>query len=451
MGIRSEQIQGLQAAVNTAFSQSIAFNSSIPFNKPMTIMAYTITTDTALSPKTTGYTTQEGGLLPGSGVILRVSGSNGAITFSSPFKKDNGSLAFDISTGADNLIYMWYDGTDYWYKISRIWVESSLVSAPVLQSIASATDGTYIDLKFNKPMNSPVGKHSQFSYTIDGTSATFSAAALKGGDDTSIRLTCNTVITNGVVVLASYTPGSVGSLDGGLLIAFSATLVTNNVAAPVADIPFLSSWTFIINPADSSKITRNGSNVVTRIDSSATTAHFLTGGTIDYDPTAKVLNHATGVEMTLDTAVIAPVSGNFTLAMKVRFPNSATVTTYNPLARNSLASQYPIRFTWNASGYWNMRFGTFLDVAVVGGPTGITNDLAFYYVVGTWNGTTYKFWINGVLKTINQPGTPPILANINKVFQNAAPASPLGLKWLSMGEYIADTDIATVNTFLAGL
>lgn len=112
MGIRAEQISDFNSFVQSCYYQTVSFSTSIPFTKATTSISYTITGNVTITPDTSNA-------VPGAMTILRVTGSTGVLTPGGAFKKDDSSLDFNISLG-QNTIYMWYDGANYWYKVSRI-------------------------------------------------------------------------------------------------------------------------------------------------------------------------------------------------------------------------------------------------------------------------------------------------------------------------------------------
>jgi len=109
-------------------------------------------------------------------------------------------------------------------------VTDAQAAAPTLMVGANTKSngtGTIIEAKFSKTMASPVGKHLEFWFTEESTGVrSFSAAALHGGDDTTIDLTVNGVaITIGKLLALYYALGSVISGDVGVLRSFTAQTV----------------------------------------------------------------------------------------------------------------------------------------------------------------------------------------------------------------------------------
>ena len=93
-------------------------------------------------------------------------------------------------------------------------------AAPTFASAATNVAGTTLTITFNKNMADPVGKHAEFSFKVNGTPRSFSAAALDG-DNTKINLTVNgAAIGGGTTVLVSYTKGTVLAADTGVLESF---------------------------------------------------------------------------------------------------------------------------------------------------------------------------------------------------------------------------------------
>ena len=107
-----------------------------------------------------------------------------------------------------------------WQEIESI----GLVTAPVFVSSECSTDGLSVDVTFDKDMADPAGKHAQFAIS----DRTISAAALKSGDDKTIRLTLTLPLVDIESYLLSYTKGTIQSSEGELLESFSDESITNN-------------------------------------------------------------------------------------------------------------------------------------------------------------------------------------------------------------------------------
>ena len=110
---------------------------------------------------------------------------------------------------------------------------TAAVGAPIFVSAATDVAGTVITITFNKAMAPPAGEQGEFSFKIGGTVRAFSTAALDGQDAKTIDLTVDgAAIAHGDVVKVSYTKGTVGAADGGVLESFTDQAVTNNVDNP---------------------------------------------------------------------------------------------------------------------------------------------------------------------------------------------------------------------------
>jgi hypothetical protein len=106
------------------------------------------------------------------------------------------------------------------------------VAAPPTLTVGADTKsnagGTIIEAKFSAAMADPTGKHLEFWFTEAdfGSTRTFSAAALHGGDNTTIDLTVSGVaITSGKALALYYRLGTVTSAAIGVLESFSAQTV----------------------------------------------------------------------------------------------------------------------------------------------------------------------------------------------------------------------------------
>lgn len=101
---------------------------------------------------------------------------------------------------------------------------------PTVVSATATADGLTVEVKFSKNMANPAGKHAFFNVAIDGVADVITAAALKGGDATTIILTMTTAITANKVLTVNYTKGTIVAADGGVLDAFANFIAANPVA-----------------------------------------------------------------------------------------------------------------------------------------------------------------------------------------------------------------------------
>ena len=109
----------------------------------------------------------------------------------------------------------------------------NLPTSPSFVSAATDAAGLQIEVKFDKAMADPTGKHAQFTVN-NGAANPVTAAALKSGDATVIILTLTNAILNAQTVTVAYTAGAapVTDADTGVLATFTAQTVNNTVAAP---------------------------------------------------------------------------------------------------------------------------------------------------------------------------------------------------------------------------
>lgn len=109
------------------------------------------------------------------------------------------------------------------------------VNPPGVPNFMLAARSTGVEIQFDRPMNNPSGKESQFTVTADGSPVTVTAAALKPGDNNSIILTLATPLAGTEVVLVSYTMGDVSATTGGMLETFinePAVLIAQTITFP---------------------------------------------------------------------------------------------------------------------------------------------------------------------------------------------------------------------------
>jgi hypothetical protein len=107
------------------------------------------------------------------------------------------------------------------------------VSNPVVLSAATNTTGDKITIAFDKAMVDPTDKHMQFRVNRDNTPGPVIAAALNKSDNAKIDLTLISPVTDGQIILLSYTAGDVTSSDGKELVSFSDQIVNNKVLPPL--------------------------------------------------------------------------------------------------------------------------------------------------------------------------------------------------------------------------
>jgi hypothetical protein len=89
--------------------------------------------------------------------------------------------------------------------------------------------GTVITIMFNKAMDNPAGKHTEFTYRINGGSVQSFIAAALNADPTKIDLTTSgTPIADGDTVTVSYTGNDITATDGGMITTFTDLAVTNS-------------------------------------------------------------------------------------------------------------------------------------------------------------------------------------------------------------------------------
>lgn len=102
-----------------------------------------------------------------------------------------------------------------------------------LTMVSAVTDhlGKTITLEFDRAMNDPAGKESQFSVSVNGTAAGIGAAAL-GSNSEQILLYLERPIgyaSTPKTITVSYTAGDVTAADGTALESFTEQNVTNNI------------------------------------------------------------------------------------------------------------------------------------------------------------------------------------------------------------------------------
>jgi photosystem II stability/assembly factor-like uncharacterized protein len=114
-------------------------------------------------------------------------------------------------------------------------------SNPVLLTAVTDVSGTAFELTFSKPMADPAGSHNQFSGKRNGNGIGFNAAALKAGDNYTIKLILADPVMAGDQLKVSYTAGTVTSAEGEPLESFGDHLVLNEVGGTQAGWQIISS------------------------------------------------------------------------------------------------------------------------------------------------------------------------------------------------------------------
>ena len=100
------------------------------------------------------------------------------------------------------------------------------VSPAGIPSVLFFAKSSGVEIQFDRPMNNPAGKETQFLVEVNGSPTGVTAANLKSGDNTTIVLTLASPLTGSESVNVSYTQGDVTATTGGVLLSFTAVPVT---------------------------------------------------------------------------------------------------------------------------------------------------------------------------------------------------------------------------------
>ncbi|NMC41216.1 MAG: T9SS type B sorting domain-containing protein [Bacteroidales bacterium] len=100
------------------------------------------------------------------------------------------------------------------------------VNPPGIPNLLNTARNEGVELRFDRVMNNPAGKESQFTVTVDGSPVAVTSAGLKTGDPYTITLTLASPLTGSENVSVSYTKGDVSAITGGLLESFTDQTVT---------------------------------------------------------------------------------------------------------------------------------------------------------------------------------------------------------------------------------
>lgn len=103
-------------------------------------------------------------------------------------------------------------------------------SAPAVINAETNTTGALVTLTFNKAMNDPVGKESQFTIKVDGTPVMINAVNISG--DTTYNFMLAVPVSRGQYINISYNAGDITATDGTVLASFTNKPVINRIPAP---------------------------------------------------------------------------------------------------------------------------------------------------------------------------------------------------------------------------
>ncbi len=134
-----------------------------------------------------------------------------------------GQVAFTDGQADTNVLLADAATSTLTVKVNNITIETLsgvvTVSSPVLESSETSFIGDKISLTFSKEMSNPVGKHAQFTITVNEVNNPVTAAALNV-DNKIIELTLTTALAGGENITIAYTQGDVTSSDNGILRTF---------------------------------------------------------------------------------------------------------------------------------------------------------------------------------------------------------------------------------------
>lgn len=89
------------------------FSSAIDFVDDLSFMTQTVS-------GTINFTRVATGAIPGSVTVVRLTANGSNVpTFDGAFKKSASSQNYTNTASLLNVIYFWFDGTDYWYSIDK--------------------------------------------------------------------------------------------------------------------------------------------------------------------------------------------------------------------------------------------------------------------------------------------------------------------------------------------
>jgi len=109
---------------------------------------------------------------------------------------------------------------EYGFGITSF-ANSPIGSSPIFYSAATTSDGSAIEVTFNKAMADPSAETNSFAVTLNSNQQIgIQQVQLKSQDSTTFVLTLNESIESGDKITISYQPGNVRSADGGFLEAF---------------------------------------------------------------------------------------------------------------------------------------------------------------------------------------------------------------------------------------
>jgi len=109
----------------------------------------------------------------------------------------------------------------------NIRVTGTDTTEPVVVQAVTGNNRKHINVKFNIAMADPVGKHGQFTVTVNNINNMVTDAALLSSDSTIVVLTVNSAVFYNDIVKLSYTAGDVAAANGQSLNSLSDFSVSN--------------------------------------------------------------------------------------------------------------------------------------------------------------------------------------------------------------------------------
>lgn len=290
---------------------------------------------------------------------------------------------------------------------ARIKFKNQYINAngPALIGAGTSHDGAKVILVFDRAMDNPAGKHTQFSYSIDGTPATFTAASL-GTNNKTVELACNTTIQNGEEVLVNYTAGNVIAGDGGAVTSFSDLQAGNAVNGAVSALPHYEDFKLIIDASDASRFVNSSGDILKINDSSPCARVVVNNHTNRADFTTDHID-TTPIIATLHPYFVYPwvdLKRDFSIIFKCRVLSN---TTDRDIAGHPTGTPvFRFQTVWNGTtSSYGLRMylsGTPVQNNPMVDGLGLEEDIDTVIAI-TFNGTTFTMYQDGVALYTSTP------------------------------------------------
>ncbi len=320
-------------------------------------------------------------------------------------------------------------------------IDYTTKNAPIPTGAATATDGSYIDVYFDRAITVDAATYLLFSFYKNGVNTSFTASVIKPDNSKAVRLSVGTVLLNTDVIRVSHT-GLLTTPSDEYTEAFYKLTCANVVgqSKPTS----YDRFAFIADFSRSGNISVDGSNNIKQITDTSKSAGFAIREVNNTRPTYDSVNKkgiftsATNIQIWDEMLMV----GQFTFAFRINKANTTAqnimVQTYGAgnLFTGAEGSFYYLR--WNGGG---LSLNT--DFVRTGDELAISTT---YNCVIRYNGATMQLYVDGSLY-MSKAVTTNDGFNLHQIGPIAA-----DYYWLGVAdEALTDTEITELNTYLNSL